>query len=861
MAFALIPVYFRRSMSSCCSCQPQPEATPTNDLQWAKLGVAGLVAGQSMIFGLAINLSPPSGTARLVLHGALALSAVVVFILAGGPLVRNAWAGLRQGRIVFDQLFLVGIISAFAASLHCTLTGVGHVYYEIVAILLAIYTFGRLLTDRRRKEALAAAADLGSEFSTCQRLSCCGSAEEVPVSEIVAGDRVSVPVGGAVTIDGVVESGVSFVQEAALTGEVFPVVKRPGDEVRAGSHAIDGALVVRATASGVARRLDDLIAALKDAQSRPSHLQREADRLASWFLPIVFVISLSTFAFWTWRAGWAEGLFNALAVLLVACPCSMGIATPVAIWSALSAFARRGLIARDGDLVERLGSVDTVVFDKTGTLGEEAMEIVDFVVAESFDRTEVIGLAAALETVSQHPVARAFQGRTPSGVAEDVRLVAGAGLAGRVGSHEVSVGNDSLVPADAADLALSLRGQLYGEKPGSHHVFVLVDGRLAGVALLREKLRDSARSAIHSIEEMGMSWEIMTGDQAASAAVHGLEHVTAGLQPSDKARLVREATASGRRVLFVGDGINDAPAMAEAHASIAISSGSVLTRESSMGELIGGDLDAVAYAINRSRKAVRAIRGNLLFAASYNVTGIILAACGFLHPIAAVLLMLVSSFTVTWRALRDVDKLPSRAVTRRATTFPWLPLATSIALVLQGPLISYLGAFSGPVAIGYVLLFLTLGVGLFIWQTRRRLDREAEVALVMFSFGGIAMLLGWWADVGFAAVVRDGVCLCNCADSTMGLGLFGKLGWMQGGMLAASIPMFFFEQREGFSRWMCWGAGLIGMLIGMEASVWLASHLPSSLPQLNFFATYSAMALGMCVGMTLACSAWRKISR
>ena len=852
-------------MSSCCSCQPQSEAAPTNDLQWAKLGVAGLVAAQSMIFGLAINLSPPTGTARIVLHVALAVSAVVVFALAGGPLVKNAWAGLRQGRIVFDQLFLVGIISAFAASLHCTLTDVGHVYYEIVAILLAIYTFGRLLTDRRRKEALAAAADLGSEFSTCLRLSCCGQTQEVSVSEIVAGDRVTIPIGGAVTVDGVVESGVSFVQEAALTGEVFPVVKRPGDEVRAGSHAIDGALVVVASTSGAARCLDDLIAALREAQSRPSHLQREADRLASWFLPVVFAVSLATFAFWTWRASWMEGLFNALAVLLVACPCSMGIATPVAIWSSLAAFARRGLIARDGDLVERLGSVDTVVFDKTGTLGEEAMEIVDFVVAESFDRQEVMTLAATLETSSHHPVARAFQGRTTAGTASDVRMIPGAGLVGRVGEMDVSVGNVSLLSTSEEEAASSLRSRIHGDKPGSHHVYVLLNGRLAGVALLREKLRESARAAIGSLEEMGIAWQVMTGDQAASAAVHGFAHVSAGLQPADKARLVREATASGRQVLFVGDGINDAPAMAEAHASIAIGSGSALARESSMGELMGGDLRTVSYAISRSRRAVRAIRGNLLFAASYNAAGIILAACGYLHPIAAALLMLVSSFTVTWRALRDVDKIPSRPVSLPArplsSAFPWLPMAIALALIVQGPFIAYLGSFTGPTAFGFVFLFLVLGLGLFFWQIRRRFALDAEVALVMFSFGGIAMLVGWWMDAGFAPVVRDGVCLCSCGDSTMGLGLLGGLGWMDGGMLAASIPMFFLEERRGASRVMCWMAGLIGMIVGMKAAVWLASHLSNSLPQLNFFATYAAMALGMCVGMTLACGAWRKLSR
>lgn len=601
-----------------------------------RVAFAGLVAAQSMIFGLAVNLSPPEGSARAILHAALAVSAVVAFLLVGLPLLRAAFDAARGGRIVFEQLFLAGIFGAFAASLVSTLTGAGHVYYEVVAILLAIYTFGRLLGDSRRSEAIESAQKLGREFDTCERIGADGRGSRIAVADARPGDTVLVSAGSGIPVDGTVLDGSAFVNEAALTGEPFPVVKREGDAVFAGSYSVDGALRIRVAAA--ARKLDGILSRVAAARQRPSHLEREADRLVAWFLPAVFAIAALVFAFWTWRSGWTIGLFNALAVVLVACPCSMGLATPIGIWSALAELARRGIVAHDSDLVERLAAIDAAFFDKTGTLGEPALDLVDFIAAPGVDRAALLREAAALEAASSHPIAQAFRGHFHGEIARNVRLLPGTGIAGRVGEADLQIRN-------SAENGGPLSSRLRQAGPASHTLYIFRSGALAGAALLREQLRASALETISTLEAQGIPCMVLTGDRGNA---HGIANLHAALSPLGKISRMREFS---RRPLFVGDGINDAPAMAEAHVSLCIAGGSAVAIETAMGEV--RDLREIPRAIARCRAAVRAIRRNLLFAAAYNFIGIALASCGVLHPVVAALLMLASSFTVSWRALRD----------------------------------------------------------------------------------------------------------------------------------------------------------------------------------------------------------------
>jgi Cu2+-exporting ATPase/Cu+-exporting ATPase len=838
--------------------------------------MAGLLAAQAMIFSLAVNLSPVTGTARWIIHGALAISALGVFLLAGLPILRESWNALRHGRIVFEQFFLVGIVGAFAASVHSSLTGAGSVYYEIVAVLVAIYTFGTLLARQRRDALRRSIENLGAAFDFCERLGPDGGNERVAVDRIIPGDMVLVGAMEGIPVDGIVTEGVALVSEAALTGEPYPVVKRAGDAVLAGSRVEDSALRVTASSRGKSRRLDALLRSVEEARKNPGRIQREADRLVSWFLPLVMIVAALTAIGWTWHSGWITGVFNGLAVLLVACPCAMGLATPVALWAALAALAKRGLFARGGDAIESLASVDTAVFDKTGTLSESDARIVDFVVLPGTDRAELLREIAAVQTGSAHPIARAFRaapGAHASPLAHNIRVLAGAGIEGALPDGTlVQVGNDRILASGESTTAL--RALLATEANGGHEIFVRRDGQLCGLAILRESLRDSAAAAMEIMSRLGIRTMVMTGDSSENAARFGFTECLAGMTPDAKLREVEKLTSQGRKVLFVGDGINDAPAMAAATTSIALAAGSELPRETAAIELTSHDLRSIPESIGLCRATVRAIRRNIAFAACYNVLGIALAAAGLLHPVGAALIMLVSSLTVTWRVLRETSETALQKsvvqhrllpVTKSSRNFPDIErVLFAVALTLQGPVIAWLGGFHGISAVGFVALFLAAGMAVFLWSRDRVWSPAARMTMAMFTGGGLAMLAGWWADAGFAAVVRDGVCLCGCAKSNMGLGLITKFTWMDAGMLVAALPGLFVDRAVFPSlpaRLWCWIAGLTGMFVGMQLGAATLAGLPVINPSAQFFLTYAAMVLGMCLGMLAGCAVAETIIR
>ncbi|MBE2180983.1 MAG: cation-translocating P-type ATPase [Chthoniobacterales bacterium] len=867
-------------MSACCHNTDCDKAPDRDELAreartWLRLGMAGLLAAQAMIFSLAVNLSPVSGNAHTVIHGALALSALGVFLLAGLPILRESWTAARHGRIVFEQFFLAGIAGAFAASVHSSLTGEGHVYYEIVAVLVAIYTFGTLLARRRRDALRDSISKLGAAFDFCERLDSRGNAERIAVEQVAAGDQILAGAGQGVPVDGVVMEGTALVSEAALTGEPYPVVKRTGDTILAGSRLEDSSLRIRATSAGRSRRLDQLLQSIDEARRHPGRIQREADRLVAWFLPLVMLVAAVTTAAWTLHSGWVTGIFNGLAVLLVACPCAMGLATPVAIWGALAALAKRGLIARGGDAIEALSAVDTTVFDKTGTLSESDARLVDFVCLPGTDRTTLLREIAAIQTGSTHPIARAFRTAAPEEsplLAHGIGILPGTGIEGGLPDNTVlQIGNKTLLAPE--DRPAELRDLLAVDVSGGHEIFIRRNGRLCGLAVLRESLRDSARAALAEMKNLGLRTIVMTGDREENAARFGFSECLAGMTPDGKLQEVENLKRRGDRVLFIGDGINDAPAMAAADTSIALAAGSELPRETAAMELNGHDLRAIPQSIALCRATVRAIRRNIAFAACYNIVGIALAAAGLLHPIAAALIMLVSSMTVTWRVLRETSDAAlekSAANThaaprtaRPARSFPRIEsIVYASALALQGPAIAWLGGFHGTQGAGFIALFLAAGAALLLWSRDRVWTAPARMTIAMFSVGGLTMLAGWWADAGFAAVVRDGVCLCGCAKSNMGLGLLVKFTWMDAGMLAAALPALFIDRsvaRRFSIRFWCWGAGLAGMFAGMELGALALAGLPVTAPSAQFFLTYAAMVCGMCLGMLAGCEISSKL--
>ncbi|HSI84653.1 MAG TPA: cation-translocating P-type ATPase [Candidatus Methylacidiphilales bacterium] len=967
-------------MSACCSPGPSaadvnascaapgaPGAKPSPEVvrAWFRAGLAGMIAFQSMMFGLGINLAGTNGPERLIIHCVLAVAAVGTFIIVSGPLLSAAFSAMRARRVCVEQLFLAGIIGAFAASVLSTVTGVGSVYYEVVAILLAVYSLGQLLVDNQKRAAFRAAAALEEAFRFCRRLETGAAGSEavsVPVREMKTGERFLVSAGEAIPLDGRVVQGVAYVRQAAITGEAFPVVKRVGDSVIGGSHSVDDTLIIEATTDGTQRRIDAMLQSLQAARERPSAWALEADRITAWFLPMVLGVAVLTAAIWIPISGWAAGLFNALAVVLVACPCALGLATPIAIWSALNALGARGIIARSGDVVERLASTDYVVFDKTGTLSEDEVRIVDFICADGFDRAQLYKWIAAVEARSTHPIARAFhawiapgseagEGK-PAVSVSDTHVIPGVGLEGWVTSSvkeatktskidrtSVSLGNEKLLePRDSLVLsALRDRARI---PEGARELYVKVDGKLAALGILRESLRPSVEQTFARLQHLGIPAVIMTGDTEESLrALESLPGAAAlqsrpdspghhsSLTPEQKADLVRDLQQKGRRVLFVGDGINDAAAMATAHASIALSGGAELARESAAAQLFRGDLSAIPTGIAIARQVRDGLRRNMIFAIAYNALAIAMAASGWLHPVAAALVMLASSLTVTIRALhfaeklrvlseadlaawfaeyaktvrhrldeerkrarshsadsdthnlaatdRDRDILNSsssadnswRALWHRADAAcrpglaPWI---FAVCFAVQGPILTHLGQTD---MVAYVLSGLTsLMAGLLVLHYWRALRYHLswQMAISMLSAGNLAMLIGWWGDAGLGPIIREGVCLCGCATSPLGKGLWHP-HYMHTAMVLGSLPAMALvsdgSKALAGSAWQRWRHSIfltIGMLAGMMFSGYIISCLRLPDPQVEFFFSYFAMSVGMVLGMFAACAVWRE---
>ncbi len=850
----------------CLSLGEEREPSASRDphlgsLAW-RLGLGVLLAGQSMLLGLGVNLAPPDEPETLLLLQGLVLACTLVVIVAlGFPLFANAFAETRSGRVTVEALFLLTLVGAFVASLQSLMAGVGPIYFETVSVLLVVYTVGKLIGARSRARALDRSSPWSAELARCRLLDEQGQIHEVDVASVVPGDLVEVRPGEMIAVDGVVDRGVGFVCEAARTGEPFAVVRRPGDRVLAGCLVEDAVLLIRATSAGTERQVDRLIDAVENARASPSTLQGQADRLARVFLPVLLTAALLTFAYWTWADDWQIGLFNAMSVLLVACPCALGLATPIVLWNALGRLAARGLISRQGDLIERLAAIDRVVLDKTGTLTREQFVLLDLVVSPEADRALVVRLLAAVESRSSHPVARAFLDLVPAEVLAQVRIltltvVPGCGIEARVDAdgteHSLRVGRPDWPMAPSPALLAQLRVSV------GHRVDVELDGRTIAVAMLGEQLRESASEAMHDFERLGLRVEVLTGDTTERAQA-ALEHVSVRGQvsPEEKQQLVQEMMVDGVQPLFVGDGINDAAALATATAGVALASGTDLAVGSATATLYGGDLRVLAWAVSLSREAMRIARSTILWAATYNLVGMALAALGLLHPVAAALLMAGSSFWVAW--------LSSRVGTVNVTCHPRAPSVPAsigpktaihaLALTAQAPLLVTLLDLSSAFPVALVVLLLAALLAL-IWQSWEALPHGLDMLFGMMTLGNLGMLAGWWLDLGLGPVDVD--CPCGCGDllhdGLLWSSFSSHAGMWLGMLFAGSAAMLGLGRTPcPLSRWTGLRVliGNVGMIGGMLAGSAVAGRLEGISELSPAVVHLAGMSLGMMLGMGL----------
>ena len=594
----------------------------------------------------------------------LALAIPVVFY-AGWPFHKAAAANARHGVATMDTLISVGTLAAWTWSTLVLLAGIStSVYFDTAGAITALVLLGRYLeakAKRRSGEAIRKMLELGAKEA---RLLRDGAEVLVPVEQLAVGNHFVVRPGEKVATDGVVVSGTSAIDQSMLTGESVPVEVGPGDAVAGATVNSSGHLVVEATRVGSSTALAQIARLVADAQAGKAPVQRLADKVSAVFVPIVIAISALTLLGWLLIGGVATttAFTTAVAVIVIACPCALGLATPTAIMVGTGRGAQLGIVIKGPEVLEHTRQVTTIVLDKTGTLTEGRMAVAAVVPAEGVAEDELVRLAAAAEDASEHPIAQAIAayGRKHLGTlppVESFSARAGLGIEAVVDQHAVVVGRPSLL----ADRGAQLTGVLIAEvarlqAAGATVVAVAADGKVMGLVAVADRIKATSRQAVTDLRALGLTPVLLTGDNEATAhavaAEVGIDRVLAGVLPEDKAAEVARLQATGEVVAMVGDGVNDAPALARADLGLSIGTGTDAAIEASDITLVTGDLRAAADAIRLSRRTLSTIKGNLVWAFGYNVAAIPLAVAGVVNPIVAAAAMAFSSVFVVTNSLR-----------------------------------------------------------------------------------------------------------------------------------------------------------------------------------------------------------------
>jgi Cu+-exporting ATPase len=607
-----------------------------------------------------------------------------VVLWAGWPFFERGWASVRHRSLNMFSLIALGVGAAYGESLAATFAsglfplglrqdgGMIAVYYEAAAVITVLVLLGQVLELRAREQtggAIRALLNLAPKIA--RRIRDDGSDEEVSLDQVQIGDHLRIRPGDGVPVDGAVVEGKSSVDESMVTGESMPVEKEPGAAVIGGTINGTGGLVMRAEKVGSDTMLSRIVHLVAEAQRSRAPIQRLADSVAAWFVPAVIAVAVIAFVAWMiWGPppAFAYALVAAVSVVIIACPCALGLATPMSIMVGIGKGATSGVLIKNAGALERFEKVDTLVVDKTGTLTEGKPRVVAVVAAEGFDESTILSLAASLERSSEHPLAAAIaaaarERAVPLRDVLDFASVTGKGVSGNIGGRQVAVGNAKLL-RDLAVASASLEARAEDlRRDGATALFVAVDGRPAGVIAVADPIKATTLAALNSLRADGVRIVMLTGDnrttaQAVAAAL-GIADVEAEVLPEQKNAIVRRLRSEGRVVAMAGDGVNDAPALAEADVGVAMGTGTDVAMQSADVTLVKGDLAGIARARTLSRATMRNIRQNLMLAFVYNLLGVPLAA-GVLYPAFGLLLspivaagaMSLSSLSVIANALR-----------------------------------------------------------------------------------------------------------------------------------------------------------------------------------------------------------------
>jgi len=638
-----------------------------------------LVAMSDMLPGQPVQrVLSPAGSLWLQ----LALSSPVV-LWGGWPFFQRGYASVVNRHLNMFSLIALGTAAAYGFSLFAmffpqllphgmTHAGVPSVYFESAAVITALVLLGQVLELRARAATSDAIRSLlGLAPKTARRITNTGAEEEVPLMAIAVGDRLRVRPSERIPVDGIVLEGESAVDESSLTGEAMPVDKSPGARVAGGTVNTSGTFVMRAEHVGRDTLLARIVALVSEAQRTRAPIQRLADAVAAWFVPAVVLIAVATAVVWATlgpEPRLAHALVNAIAVLIIACPCAVGLATPMSIMVGTGRGAEVGVLVKNAEALELLERVNVLLVDKTGTLTEGKPRLTGITAANSFAEHDVLALAAAVENTSEHPLARAIvRAAAERGIALgascEFRALVGQGVVARVDGREIALGTPALLRARGITTAALEPSAQARRESGQTVMFLGVDGALAGLLAVSDPIKDSARTALDALRRAGIRVIMATGDHRATAqavaSALGIDELHAQQSPEDKHRLVTQLREAGHIVAMAGDGTNDAPALAAAHVGIAMSTGTDVATESAAVTLVHGDLRAIARARQLSSAVMHNIRQNLWFAFAYNALGVPIAA-GLAFPLTGILLspmlasaaMAFSSASVITNALR-----------------------------------------------------------------------------------------------------------------------------------------------------------------------------------------------------------------
>jgi heavy metal translocating P-type ATPase len=558
-------------------------------------------------------------------------------------------------------LIAVGSLAAYGLSVYATFTGAGHTYFETATMTLLLVTLGRWLDARTQVEGDKALDKLLARTPTeASLITLDGQEIRTPVEKLRVGDRIRVRPGENLAVDGQVITGEGSLNEASITGESAPAYKGPGHKVYAGTANLDGSLIVETTHVGDERVMGKLVRLLEEARLQRAPIEKLADRVAAYFAPTIILLAAGTFVYWSWQVGFEWGLLTGLAVLLIACPCALGIATPLAIWAALGRAAQKGVLIRDSLTLEKLSHIRRIFLDKTGTLTTGQSALTEIIPGDRNSTPALLQIAASLEHGSEHPLARSIQAAAQSQdlpllPVEKFRAMPGLGVSGYVAGQEVFVGSWRLVEQQELTLSGALQRERQRlEQAGLTVVHISWEGKVQGLLGLAEEIRATARPAIAEMQHQGLAIQVLTGDSAAAGTALS-QHLNVAVQsellPHDKVQAIESAEADGPGAML-GDGLNDAPALARASVGIALGCGTDVTREAADISLLGNDLTQVTWITALARRTYRTIGWNLAWAFAYNVIGVGLAMTGMLHPVLAAAAMVVSSALVVGNSLR-----------------------------------------------------------------------------------------------------------------------------------------------------------------------------------------------------------------